>query len=272
MTFQVSDFAGQVTLNAKIHSANPNVIAELNAIATALGTDPTLHDTTIQTAPAGLQPGNPANSHFTNDILLVVNAGKGGNLTPTQMANAITSGIAQFVPPQNTAAPVASGTGIVGNTLSVTTGTWTGAQTYTYQWLRGGANIAGAISATYVLQTADGGASVSCRVTGMNAVGETSALSNAIAVQGVPVNTVAPVASGTGTVASTLSVTTGTWSNTPTTYAYQWLRGGANIAGATAASYVLAAADSGTNVSCRVTASNASGAGTPVVSNAIAVA
>jgi len=88
----------------------------------------------------------------------------------------------------------------------------------------------------------------------------------------VPVNTVAPVASGAGTVASTLSVTTGTWSNTPTSYAYQWLRGGANIAGATAASYVLAAADSGTNVSCRVTASNASGAGTPVVSNAIAVA
>jgi hypothetical protein len=182
MTFQVSDFVGRVTLNAKIHHAYPNVIAELNAVATALGTDPTNHDTTLSTAPAGLQPGNPANSRFLNDVLLVVNAGKGGNLTPAQMAAAITSGVAQFQPPQNTAAPVVSGTGIVGNTLSTTNGTWTGAQTYAYQWMRGGTNIFGANNATYILQPPDSGASVSCSVTAMNGFGEASALSNAIAV------------------------------------------------------------------------------------------
>ena len=184
MTFQVSDFAGQVTLNAKIHSANPNVIAELNAIATALGTDPTLHDTTIQTAPAGLQPGNPANSHFTNDILLVVNAGKGGNLTNTQMSNAITAGLAQEIPPVNTTAPAVTGTGAVGNTLSCTQGNWTYVPTsYAYQWLRDGANIAGAISATYLLVAADSTHSIACSVTATNAAGSTVApLSNAIAV------------------------------------------------------------------------------------------
>jgi hypothetical protein len=183
MTFRVSDFSGEVAINAKIHYANPNRAAELNAIATALGSDATTHDTTIQTAPAGLQPGNPANSKFTNDILLVVNAGKGGNLTPAQMGTAITNGLAQFLPPVNTAAPVASGTGTVGQTLSVTNGTWQYAPTgYRYQWLRGGANILNATAATYVLVALDSGTSVSCQVTATNPAGSTVANSNAIAV------------------------------------------------------------------------------------------
>jgi hypothetical protein len=182
MTFQVSDFAGQVLLNTKIHQFYPNRVAELNAIASALSSDVTTHDTTLQTAPAGLQPGNPANSHFTNDILLVVNAGKGGNLTNTQMSNAITAGLANEIPPVNTTAPAVTGTGAVGNTLSVTNGNWTYVPTsYAYQWLRNGANIAGAMAATYVLQAADSGTNVSCRVTATNPAGSTSATSNAIA-------------------------------------------------------------------------------------------
>jgi len=182
MTFQVSDFSGQVRLNAMIHSANPNRAAELNAIATALGSDPTSHDTTISTAPAGLQPGNPANSRFTNDILAVVNMGKGGNLTNAQMAAAITSGLANEIAPINTAAPVASGTGAVGNNLSCTQGTWTYGQTYAYQWMRGGSPISGATNSVYALVGADSGNSVSCRVTATNPAGSTSANSNGIAV------------------------------------------------------------------------------------------
>lgn len=270
MTFQVADFAGQVRLNAMIHYANPNRAAELNAIATALGTDPTTHDTTLQAAPTGLQPGNAANTRFTNDVLAVVNAGKGGNLTNAQMAAAITAGLSNELPPVNTAAPVVSGTATVGSTLTCTQGTWTYGQTYAYQWMRGGANIAGAFAATYLLAAADGGASVSCRVTATNPAGSTSATSNAIAVAGVPVNTALPAATGVGTVGSTLSCTTGTWTNTPTSYAYAWLRGATPIAGAIAATYVLVAADSGTNVLCRVTAVNAAGSAT-ASSNAIAV-
>jgi hypothetical protein len=182
MSFQIADFTGQVLLNTKIHYANPNRAAELNAIATALGSDPSTHDTTITTAPAGLQPGNPANSRFTNDILAVVNAGKGGNLTNAAMAAAITAGLANEIPPVNTAAPVVSGTGTVGLTLSCTSGTWQYSPTYAYQWLRGGATIAGATAATYLLQAADSTTSVSCRVTATNAAGATPATSNAIAV------------------------------------------------------------------------------------------
>jgi hypothetical protein len=86
-----------------------------------------------------------------------------------------------------------------------------------------------------------------------------------------PVNTTAPIVSGSPTVGQALSCTTGVWSYTPSSYAYQWLRGGANIAGAVAATYTTIAADSGTNVSCRVTASNAAGPGAPVVSNALTI-
>ena len=182
MTFQVSDFVGQLALNAKIHYANPNRAAELNAIATALGSDATTHDTTMQTAPAGLQPGNPANSRFTNDILLVVNAGKGGNLTNAQMASAITGALATVIPPVNTAAPVASGTGTVGQTLTCTNGTWQYSPTFAYQWLRDGVAVSGATASTYVLVAADSTHSLSCRVTATNPAGSASAASNAIAV------------------------------------------------------------------------------------------
>ena len=182
MSYQVADFAGQVLLNTKIHYANPNRAAELTAIATALGSDPSTHDTTITSAPAGLMPGAATNSRFTNDVLLVVNAGKAGNLTNAQMAAAITAGLANEIPPINTVAPVASGTGTVGSNLTCTTGTWTYGQAYAYQWLRSGANIFGATNATYALVGADSGTNVSCQVTATNPAGSATAVSNAIAV------------------------------------------------------------------------------------------
>jgi hypothetical protein len=85
-------------------------------------------------------------------------------------------------------------------------------------------------------------------------------------------NTVAPVVSGTGTVGQILTTTNGTWVNA-STYAYQWLRDGVAIVGATASTYVLVAADSTHAVSCRVTATNAGGsASASAVSNTKAVA
>jgi len=80
-----------------------------------------------------------------------------------------------------------------------------------------------------------------------------------------PVNTTPPVISGTATVGQTLTTTDGTWSNTPTSFSYQWLRcnGGGNsctsIPGATQKTYALAAADSGHTIRARVTATSADG-------------
>ena len=85
--------------------------------------------------------------------------------------------------PVNTVAPVVSGTATVGQTLSTTNGTWTGAPapTFTYQWQRNTTNIGGATSSTYVLVSADAGNTVRCVVTATNAVGIASANSNSTA-------------------------------------------------------------------------------------------
>lgn len=83
-----------------------------------------------------------------------------------------------------------------------------------------------------------------------------------------PANTVAPVASGTPTVGQVLSVTNGTWTNTPLSYTYQWYRSGVYIAGATSSTYTLVTADIGATMYCIVAATNASGSN-PAVSNSL---
>ena len=88
---------------------------------------------------------------------------------------------------------------------------------------------------------------------------------------GIPVNSVLPAVSGSTVSGQTLSASTGTWSNTPTTYAYQWRRcdtAGANCAnvGTGTASYLLAAADVGSTIRVIVTATNGTGPGAPATS------
>jgi hypothetical protein len=88
-----------------------------------------------------------------------------------------------------------------------------------------------------------------------------------------PVNTVAPVASGSSNVlGNLLRCTSGTWSNSPTSpYAYAWSRNGTPIAGATYSTYLTVSADASASITCTVTATNASGSGT-ATSNAAAAA
>lgn len=80
-----------------------------------------------------------------------------------------------------------------------------------------------------------------------------------------PSNTVAPAVTGTAQVGSVLTTDNGTWSNTPTSYAYQWQRDNAgggtygNISSATSSTYTLVDADDACQVRCVVTATNASG-------------
>jgi hypothetical protein len=91
-----------------------------------------------------------------------------------------------------------------------------------------------------------------------------------------PGNTVAPAVTGTYQRLQTLTTNDGTWTNSPSSYAYQWQRdnsgGGSysNIASATASTYLLTATDVGCNVRCVVTATNAVGS-TSANSNAAKV-
>jgi len=86
-----------------------------------------------------------------------------------------------------------------------------------------------------------------------------------------PVNTVAPVISGTATIGQTLSSTTGTWTSDTgvTGYLYQWYRGATLITGATNNTYVLALADVGFDITCRVAATDTDGTSAYISSNAI---
>jgi len=175
-------------------------------------------------------------------------------------ANADSNDIAVTYPaPTNSAVPVASGTGKIGDDLTTSNGTWTNSPTITYQWRRDGTNISGATSSTYTLIGADDGADIDCNVTATNSGGNASVNTNDIAVTyNAPVNSVAPVASGTGNVGQELSVTNGTWSNSPS-FAYQWRRDGVAISGATSATYTLVEADDTADVDCVITATNSGG-------------
>jgi hypothetical protein len=94
---------------------------------------------------------------------------------------------------------------------------------------------------------------------------------DAAMVRKEPANTLAPTASGTPSVGQTLSCATGTWTGVGTlTYAYQWLRGGTAIAGASASTYMVQTADVGESLSCEVTATNEIGSAS-ATSNAISV-
>jgi surface protein len=91
----------------------------------------------------------------------------------------------------------------------------------------------------------------------------------AAAIAIAPVNTVAPVISGSTPVGSTLTTTDGTWTGTPTpTFTYQWYRGASSIGGATASTYVTIIADTSLAVTCQVTGTNIGGSAT-ATSNSI---
>jgi NHL repeat len=169
----------------------------------------------------------------------------------------------EALPPTASANPVVSGTPTIGNTLTCSNGTWTNAPTFTREWLRDGAPIAGATASTYAVVAEDEGKTLQCRVTATNADAGVQAVSARVVVDPAPA-TVPPSLTTVGTVTGTaevgkaLTCANGTWAGSPT-FTRQWLRNGAPIAAATATSYTLVAADRGTSVQCQVKATNAGG-------------
>jgi endoglucanase len=81
-----------------------------------------------------------------------------------------------------------------------------------------------------------------------------------------PVNTALPTINGTPVQGSALTASTGSWTNSPTSYGYKWQRCASGscspISGATSSMYVLQAADVGDTIDVVVTASNPWGSGT----------
>jgi hypothetical protein len=82
---------------------------------------------------------------------------------------------------------------------------------------------------------------------------------------GLPANTTPPAVTGVAVEQQTLSATQGSWTQLPTGYAYQWLRcsstgtGCTAISGATSTTYATTAADDGSTLEVRVSATNSRG-------------
>ena len=179
-------------------------------------------------------------------------------------------GPAHAAGPTNTTLPIIYGTTIVGQSVSVTAGTWSSTpSSLSYQWFRCAdaaqvvcEAIVGATAQTYLLAADSAGKYLKVSVTAITAGGGTTlqtALS--IIVSQTAAASVLPVISGELLRDSTLTTTTGTWNLTNAGFAYQWSRctlatGGdcAAMAGATSATYKLATEDIGSFLKSSVSA------------------
>ena len=185
--------------------------------------------------------------------------------------------------PTVSSAPTVVGNAQAGAKLAGVPGVWSGGKpvTFTYQWQSCDAAgltcapIPGATLETYTPTATDVGHALLLTVTATSSEGPAVASSLptlAIAPAGSstsarPAVIVAPLLTGTTQVGQTLTASPGTWTGSPTSFAYTWRRcdtTGANcasIAGATASTYTLTPGDIGTTVSLVITATGAEGAG-----------
>jgi hypothetical protein len=185
--------------------------------------------------------------------------------------------VAMAAPPTNTTAPSITGTPKVGETLTAQNGTWTNSPTaFQYQWQRcGGAgagctSISAAVQKTYLLTSADANRTLRVQVLAVNADGSNTARSGptgVVAPSTAPQNTARPTITGDTRVGEALTAEDGTWTNSPTSFAYEWERcdidgtGCAAIAGATGKTYGVRTIDLGFRLRVTVTARNSGGSG-----------
>ena len=171
-------------------------------------------------------------SDVASTLRMVVTATNAGGSTSATSAS---SGQVLMAAPANTGSPSLSGTAQVAQTLTASVGTWSGSPTsFTYRWRAcdvSGSNcvdIAGATDPTYAPQASDIGFTLRVVVTATNAGGSTAATSQqtvvVIAAVAAPANTVPPTVSGTAQAGQTLTASTGTWTGSPTSFAYQLAR------------------------------------------------
>ncbi len=186
----------------------------------------------------------------------------------------VTGGLA----PVNSTLPAIAGTPAKGQQLSATAGTWTPASPpVTYQWQEAASasgtftSLASETTSTYTPIATDLGKYLQVVVSATDSYGTTSATSAAVGpVAGgiAPVNSIAPIITGTVQQGDTLSASTGTWAPAPSSYRYQWQRspqaGGTYtaIAGASAKTYKPAAGDVSYFLEVIVTAKDQYGTGT----------
>ena len=185
--------------------------------------------------------------------------------------------------PYNTVAPAITGTLRVGNVQTVSTGTWSGSPTYTYQWQTSSdgiawANVGSATNSTYTVTYTVANLRLRAVVSATNATDTATATSQVVQGFLAPVATAVPAITGTVQSGQTLTSSTGTWPSTSAGYTYTWQRssdGGTtwtNIGGAIASTYVLVAGDVGYLIRSEVTVATNAGSSTAYSLPTVAVA
>jgi hypothetical protein len=126
---------------------------------------------------------------------------------------------------------VVDGTMKVGSIATCAPGSWTGAESFGYRWLRDGVAIPGEKQSTLRLigQHLDRG--IACEVTATNQVGSTTATSTerTVVVGAALVPTSKPEITGKARVGKRLKVSTGTWTPDATAYRITWTVAGRTV-------------------------------------------
>ncbi|MEO8278350.1 MAG: putative Ig domain-containing protein [Ideonella sp.] len=190
----------------------------------------------------------------------IANIVTAGGISAFSSATAVSRIVVTPVQDAPTGAPTITGTTTEDQTLGVDTTSIAdvdGLGTFGYQWLRNGASIAGATSATLLLGDADVGKLISVRVSYVDGGGTAEALTSVSTAAVVNINDVptgAPTITGSAIENQTLTAKTSTIADADGlgSFSYQWLRNGGSIAGATASTLVLGNADVGSSISVRV--------------------
>ena len=155
-------------------------------------------------------------------------------------------------------AQAAAASATVGQTVTFSV-TVDGTAPFSYQWYKAGVSIAGATSASYVItsvQLTDAG---TYNVVVSNSAGSATSDDAVLTVNAVPAFTTQP-ASQTVTAGAAVTFTAAaSGSPAPT---FQWRKNGANITGATGASYTIASATTADAGTYAVVATNSAGSAT----------
>ncbi len=224
---------------------------------------------------------NQAVTTYSNKVVVTTTTPVLSNLQGTSSISVVTP--SSPVSPALLTAPAApTGNVVVGDSLSVGSGTWNGTPTisFGYQWQdcdSTGTNcapIAGATGQTYTVQGTDIGSTLVVTVTATNGGGSatTTTPPTTTVVAAVAPSVVSPPTAGAlgePAVGVTYTSDPGTWSGTPAIgFTYQWFDCNSTgtsctpISGAVGTDYVLTSTDLGHWLMAQVTATNSGGSTT----------
>ena len=268
-----SDTLVAAATSAAVQQVSPTIQAQVNAALAAV--TPTLKD--LASATGTLSPSKVG--PFTINGLQFADVTAAFNY----VAGLVTQGGATAPVPN--AAPQMSfpgGSGDVGETVTITPGTYTGSTPTSVSWnvIVNGSIVQNVTNTNFVIPTAAGTGARALAISelytwsgGTNVVGKTSTTATVNAPAAVPANTTVPSITGSAQVGQTLTFNAGSWTNSPTSYTFTLYSGGTPAQGGVAVSgptsqagstltFSITAGLAGATLVLGVKASNVAGAST----------